>query len=90
VARLAGLPLDVIERARQVLAKHEQKEHKLTAELSPGAGGNGSPGPAAAQPAMFAAIDREVLDALRRADLDAMRPLDALNLLARLKEQVSE
>ena len=86
---MAGLPPGVIERARQVLAKHEQKEHKLTAELSPG-GGNGTPGPAAAQPAMFAAIDREVLDALRRADLDAMRPLDALNLLARLKEQVSE
>lgn len=94
VARLAGLPPDVIERARQVLSKHEQKEHKLTAELSPGAaataGGNGSPGAAAAQQAMFAAIDREVLDALRRADLDSMRPLDALNLLARLKDQVSE
>jgi DNA mismatch repair protein MutS len=90
VARLAGLPPEVIDRARQVLTKHEQKEHKLTAELSPGAtSGNGSPG-GAAQPAMFAAIDREVLDALRRADLDSMRPLDALNLLARLKDQVSE
>ena len=90
VARLAGLPGEVIERARQVLSKHEQKEHKLTAELSPGAtGGNGSAA-ASAQPPMFAAIDREVLDALRRADLDHMRPVDALNLLARLKDQVSE
>ena len=93
VARLAGLPPEVIDRARQVLSKHEQKEHKLTAELSSGAGGgNGAAGSGSlpAQPAMFAAIDREVLEALRRADLDHMRPVDALSLLARLKDQVSE
>ncbi len=89
VARLAGLPAGVIERAREILSKHEQKEHKLTAELSPGAAaGNGS-GPAA-EPPMFAAIDREVLEALRGADLDHMSPLNAMNLLARLKQQVSE
>ena len=92
VARLAGLPPGVIERARQILSKHEQKEHKLTAELSPGAAaGNGSgAGAVAAEPPMFTAIDREVLEALRTADLDHMSPLTAMNLLARLKQQVSE
>jgi len=92
VARLAGLPRTVIERAREILSKHEVKEHKLTAELSPGAApGNGSgAAPAPAQPPMFTPIDHEVLEALRGADLDHMRPLDAMNLLARLKEQVSE
>ena len=90
VARLAGLPPGVIERARQVLAKHEQKEHKLTAELSPGsAGGNGA-GARIAEPPMFTAIDREVLEALRSADLDHMSPLNAMNLLAKLKQQVTE
>jgi DNA mismatch repair protein MutS len=95
VARLAGLPRRVIERAREILARHEQKEHKLSAELSPGAdpgaGENGaSPrsAPAAQQP-LFTPIDREVLEALRDADLDQLRPIDALNLLARLKDQVS-
>ena len=34
-------------------------------------------------------IDREVLDALRAADLDQLRPIDALNLLAQLKKQIS-
>jgi hypothetical protein len=29
-----------------------------------------------------------VLDALRDADLEALRPLDALNLLAALKQQL--
>ena len=37
VARLAGLPSDVIARAREILRRHEQSEEKLTAELSPGA-----------------------------------------------------
>jgi DNA mismatch repair protein MutS len=91
VARLAGLPRAVIERAREILARHEQKEHKLSAELSPGAeAGNGGAGFAAAeQQAMFTPLDREVLEALRSADLDKLRPIDALNLLAKLKDQVS-
>jgi hypothetical protein len=37
----------------------------------------------------FAPSDREVLDALRAADLDQLRPIDALNLLAQLKKQIS-
>jgi hypothetical protein len=38
---------------------------------------------------MFTAIDREVLEALRKADLDNLKPIDALNLLAQLKKQIS-
>jgi len=83
VARLAGLPRNVIERAREILRRHEQSEHRLSEELSPGAGpGNG-------QQSMFTAIDREVLDTLRAADLDNLKPLDALNLLAALKKQIT-
>src|SRR5262249_30640515 len=87
VARLAGLPRSVIERAREVLKKHEQSEHQLSERLSPGAteaaNGNG------AQQVLFTALDRDVLDKLRSADLDRLAPLDALNLLAELKKQIS-
>jgi len=87
VARLAGLPRSVIERAREVLKKHEQSEHQLSEKLSPGAAeapnGNG------AQQVLFTALDRDVLDKLRSADLDRLAPLDALNLLAELKKQIS-
>jgi DNA mismatch repair protein MutS len=82
VARLAGLPRSVIERAREILRRHEQSEHQLTGELSPGAT------PGSGQQALFAAIDREVLNTLRSADLDNMKPLEALNLLAALKKQI--
>jgi DNA mismatch repair protein MutS len=84
VARLAGLPAAVIARAREVLAEHEKSEHQLTEELSPGAGTG-----AAAQPVMFAPVNQEVLDALRAADLDNLKPLEALNLLDALKKQLS-
>jgi len=85
VARLAGLPRAVIARAREVLLRHEVSEHQLSEELSPGA----SDASGARQQAIFTAIDHEVLDALRNADLDNMKPLDALNLLAKLKKQTS-
>ncbi len=86
VARLAGLPRSVIERAREILARHEQSEHQLSEKLTPGAAAGDLP---AAQQAIFTAIDREALDALRCADLDNLKPLDALNLLAQLKKQIS-
>ncbi|HTS10629.1 MAG TPA: DNA mismatch repair protein MutS [Candidatus Limnocylindrales bacterium] len=82
VARLAGLPNDVIVRAREILRYHEQSEEKLTEELSPGAV------PPAAQQASFTAIDESVLSALRAADLDKLTPLEALNLLAALQKQL--
>jgi DNA mismatch repair protein MutS len=87
VARLAGLPRSVIARAREVLLKHEQNEHELSETLSPGANGNGNHN--GAQAVLFTALDREVIDKLRGADLDQLKPLDALNLLAELKKQIS-
>jgi DNA mismatch repair protein MutS len=104
VARLAGLPRSVIERAREVLKKHEQSEHALSETLSPRAlddpsaiSGSAPVGSAASpshrrnghQEVLFTALDRAVLDKLRGADLDQLKPLDALNLLAELKKQIS-
>jgi DNA mismatch repair protein MutS len=108
VARLAGLPRTVIDRAREVLRRHEQSEHQLSEKLTPGAGEsatavdatsdlvsasttspNGHLRRASHQEVLFTALDREVLEQLRKADLDNLKPLDALNLLAALKKQIS-
>jgi len=88
VARLAGLPRSVIERAREVLKRHEQSERELSETLSPGAAGE-APGSNGHQQILFTALDRAVLDKLRDADLDQLKPLEALNLLAELKKQIS-
>jgi hypothetical protein len=37
---------------------------------------------------LFTALDRAVLDRLRDADLDDLKPLEALNLLSELKKQI--
>jgi DNA mismatch repair protein MutS len=87
VARLAGLPRSVIERAREVLKKHEQSEHELSERLTPGASDAASSN--GQQQVLFTAIDREVLERLRATDLDQLRPIDALTLLADLKKQIS-
>jgi DNA mismatch repair protein MutS len=85
VARLAGLPKSVVERAREVLKRHEQSEHELSETLTPGAvdGVNGN-----GQSVMFTALDRAVIEKLREANLDELKPIDALNLLAELKRQI--
>jgi len=87
VARLAGLPRSVIERAREVLKRHEQSEHELSETLSPGAAEAGHHN--GNQSVMFTALDRKVLERLRGANLDELKPIEALNLLAELKKQIT-
>jgi DNA mismatch repair protein MutS len=82
VAKLAGLPHEVIVRAREVLAEHESAERQLMGHLSPG---SHSP---AAQLTIFTPLSQPVLDKLREIDLNSITPLEALNLLAQLKKQV--
>ncbi len=84
VAKLAGLPNEVIERAREVLAEHETAEQRLTAQL---ASDELRPRPAA-QLTIFTPLSQPVLERLRVVDLDRLTPLEALNLLAELKKQV--
>jgi DNA mismatch repair protein MutS len=86
VARMAGLPPTVIARAREVLERHEQSEHQLSERLTPGSAVSGESAPE--QQALFTPLDRRVLEALREADLDNLKPIDALNLLAELKKQI--
>jgi DNA mismatch repair protein MutS len=82
VAKLAGLPLEVIIRAREVLAEHEFAEAQATAHLSPGA----SPPPT--QLTIFTPLSQPVLEKLREVDLNRITPLEALNLLAELKKEI--
>jgi DNA mismatch repair protein MutS len=82
VAKLAGLPNEVITRAREVLAEHESVERLATGHLSPGAS------PPATQLTIFTPLSQPVLEKLREVDLNRLTPLEALNLLAELKGQI--
>jgi DNA mismatch repair ATPase MutS len=76
VARLAGIPRDVIDRARTILASLEV-QHTV-----PGAPSKQPPTP---QLSLFAQ-PHPALDHLREIKLDALTPLDAFDELRRLKK----
>ena len=84
VAKLAGLPNQVIDRAREVLAEHENAERELSGHLAT----DDSRPVRSAQLTIFTPISQPVLEKLREVDLDRLTPLEALNLLAELKKQV--
>jgi len=84
VAKLAGLPNEVIDRAREVLVEHESAEHKLTGQLAADESRPVRP----AQLTIFTPISQPVLEKIREVDLNRLTPLEALNLLAELKKQV--
>jgi DNA mismatch repair protein MutS len=85
VAKLAGLPHDVVVRAREVLAEHESSEHRLSGHLTPGS----SAAPERpTQLTIFTPLSQPVLEKLREVDLNRLTPLDALNLLAELKKEI--
>ncbi|HEY7618091.1 MAG TPA: DNA mismatch repair protein MutS [Terriglobales bacterium] len=84
VAKLAGLPNEVVERAREVLAEHESAESRLTRQLA----SDELQPPPAAQLTIFTPLSQPVLERLRGVDLNQLTPLEALNLLAELKQQI--
>ncbi len=78
VAKLAGLPLSVIERARQVLVQHEQSEKRNVAQEID----------APMQLTMFTPLSQRILDRLEQTDTNSLTPLQALTLLEELKNEI--
>jgi len=84
VAKLAGLPVDVVNRAREVLAEHEGAErsavkhlaHEFTREPTP------------MQLTIFTPLSQKIVERITATDLDRLSPLEALNMLHELKKQM--
>jgi DNA mismatch repair protein MutS len=81
VARLAGLPVSVIERAREILALHERSEQAVTEELSPRPS-------APMQIQMFEPVNYQIAERIRNLKLDELRPIEALQLLNDLQQEL--
>lgn len=80
VAKLAGLPKTVIERARAVLRQHERAEQRqIEASTEP-----------TMQMVLFTPLSQRVVDQIRDLDLNTLTPLQALNLLQDLQREISE
>ncbi|HEX4134306.1 MAG TPA: DNA mismatch repair protein MutS [Bryobacteraceae bacterium] len=82
VARLAGLPMGVIERAREVLTLHEKTEHRAVEQLSPRSE------PTAVQIRLFEPNADEIRQKIRGLKIDEMRPVEALRFLEDLQREI--
>ena len=83
VARLAGLPAGVIERAREILSLHEKTEHQAVEQLSP------QPEPAAVQIRLFEPPADEIKQRIRSLKIDEMRPVEALRFLEEMQRDLT-
>jgi DNA mismatch repair protein MutS len=81
VARLAGLPVSLIERAREILALHERSEQAVTEELSPRPS-------APMQIQLFEPVNYQIAERIRNLKVDELRPIDALQLLSELQREL--
>jgi DNA mismatch repair protein MutS len=81
VARLAGLPADVIARAREVLKLHERAESQQVRE----AVDDRAP---SLQMTMFTPLSQRIVDRIAEVDVDGLTPREALNLLAELQREL--
>jgi DNA mismatch repair protein MutS len=84
VARLAGLPLRVIERANEVLRLHERTEHVVTEELSAAPAAPARP----VQIQLFEPLNYTIAERIRNLNIDELRPVEALRLLAELQDEL--
>ncbi|HYN44121.1 MAG TPA: DNA mismatch repair protein MutS [Thermoanaerobaculia bacterium] len=87
VAKLAGIPAAVTERAKEILRNLEKQQLDVGGRprLAEHAG---APPPTDVQLDLFRGQEGVVVDALRRLDLDTLTPLAALNVLASLRARL--
>jgi DNA mismatch repair protein MutS len=83
VARLAGLPQQVVERAREVLRVHERAETQQIREAAPANERTPS-----MQMTMFTPLSQRIVDRIEALDVDGLTPRDALHLLAELQREL--
>ena len=87
VARLAGIPLAVIGRAKKILYNIEQGEYdSIGSPCLIREEGNVARGPV--QLDLFQKPENPVLDKLSKVDISRMTPLEALNFLNELQEKL--
>jgi DNA mismatch repair protein MutS len=88
VARLAGLPANVIERAKDVLSRLERYELAVFADDKKTGLGAAAAAKAAAQVSLFAITNETAIDELRTMDIDNLSPEESKALLGEIKRKI--
>jgi len=88
VARLAGVPREVVERAKEILSQLEN-QHLDEAGRPKIAGGRARQRVGRMQLTLFAPIEHPLMEQLRTLDLNDLTPLAALQLLEQWQQQLA-
>ncbi|MFN2500496.1 MAG: DNA mismatch repair protein MutS [Pyrinomonadaceae bacterium] len=88
VAKLAGLPHTVIERAKSVLEKLEKYELAVFAGEKKEGLARAAGSRAAAQYSLFAVTNETAIDELRNVHIDGLSADESKQLLARIKDKI--
>ncbi len=88
VARLAGIPSQVVERAQEVLSNLEAHEYDVTGKPRLARGSAAPESAAEDQLQLFTPPEEVVAAVIREVDLERLAPLAALNLLESLKSRL--
>ena len=89
VARLAGVPKDVLRRAKEILGRLEEADiskKQISANIL-GAQDNYGLKNAAQLSLMADPISQEIVDTLKETDINELTPVAALNLICELREK---
>ncbi|QDV15315.1 DNA mismatch repair protein MutS [Rosistilla oblonga] len=89
VARLAGVPQSVNERAKDVLAQLES-DHRDAFDRPTIAPPDGRKSGSAMQMTLFGYVDHPLVDELRNLQIDAMTPIDALQMLQQWQQKIRD
>jgi DNA mismatch repair protein MutS len=87
VARLAGLPREVLQRAKEILNTLENNSFDLQGK--PVIAGKSAEAPTLQLDLFKEDVRQQVVDLLRSADLENLTPMQAMNLLAELKTKLN-
>ncbi len=87
VARLAGIPPPVIDRAKRILYKIEQEDYYPSGSLGV-ISGNKSAARAPVQLDLFSKAENRLIEKLVQMDISRMTPLEALNFLNEFQEKI--
>lgn len=88
VARLAGLPGVVIDRAKEILVNLEKGEYLDSGSPRIARGFKEAPVPVSPQLALFSEVDDPLRSRLKSLSISTLTPLEALNILDSLKRMV--
>jgi DNA mismatch repair protein MutS len=81
VAKLAGVPTAVVDRAKHVLRQHEKQERQSVQQETV---------QEPLQMTIFTPLSQRIVDRIEAVDVNALTPLQALNLLEELQQELKD